>query len=106
MVVEPLQRGFQRATLQSAVDDAADLVAFDETSFLKDVQMLDEAGERHAERVGQRADGLLTDAKAREHGAARGVGQRAEDAVETGACIVNHMVHFMRTGGTCQVTHV
>ena len=74
-----------RAALQAAVDDAAHLVAGDEAGDFKNVEMLDESGERHAERAGQCADGLLAVAQARQHRPARGVGQRAEDAIEVGS---------------------
>lgn len=44
--------------------------------------MLDEAGERHPEWLGQRADRLLAAAELGQHGAPRRVGERAEHGIE------------------------
>jgi hypothetical protein len=93
VTIEPFERALERAPLQPAIDDPADLVARDEPRILEDVEMLDEAGQRHPERLGQIADRLFPGAQPRERRPAGRVGQRAEDGVETVARILNHMVH-------------
>ena len=65
--------------------------------------MLDEACERHPERFGKLADRMFPALEPRQDRAASRVGQRAEDDVEGGGLIVNHLVHFMPTCGRCQV---
>lgn len=82
--IQPLERALQRASLQLAAHHAANLLPCDEPRILEDREMLDEAGERHPERLGQRADRTLAVTEPREHGAPGRVGQRAEHGVETG----------------------
>ena len=82
MAVQPLERAPEGAALQTAAHHAADLVAGDEPGVLQDAQMLDEAGERHAEWLGQLADRLLAAAEPGQHRAPRGIGERAEHGVE------------------------
>jgi hypothetical protein len=103
MAVQPLERALECAALQPAVHDTADLVALDESRFFEDVQVLDESGQRHAERIGKIADRALAVTQPREHRAPCRVGKRAEDRIEAAAVIVNHLVHFIRAGQGCQV---
>ena len=105
MAVQPLERAPEGAALQTAAHHAADLVAGDEPGVLQDAQMLDEAGERHAERRGQLADRTLALPQLREDGAPRRVGERAEHGVEAGGVIVNHLVHFTRRDRRRQAGH-
>ena len=84
-------RRAQRTRLQSAVHDTPGFLPFDEAGALEDPQVLDEARERHPERFGKLADSMVPALEAGEHGAARGVRQRAEDGVELlPGLIVNH----------------
>ena len=103
MAVEPLERALERAALQTATHDAADLVARDEPGILQDAQMLDKTRQRHPERLGQLADRMLAVAELRQHGAPRRIGERAEYGVETAGCYSEPLVHFMRAAQGCQV---
>jgi len=102
MTVQPLERALVRPALKPAVHDTADLAALDETGCFEDVQVLDESGQRHPERIRQVANGTFALAQSREHRPPRRIGQRAEDRVEVAAVIVNHMVHFIRSDERCQ----
>ena len=64
--------------------------------------MLDEARQRHSERLGQLAHGVFAALESSQHRAPRRVGERAEDGIEAGRLIVNHMVHYMRSDDCCQ----
>ena len=48
---QPLERAFERATLEPAIHDTADLVALDESRFFEDVQVFDESRQGHPERI-------------------------------------------------------
>jgi hypothetical protein len=54
--------------------------------------MLDEAGERHSERLRELTDRTLAAPQRRQHRTSRRIGERTEDAVEAIARIVNHPV--------------
>jgi len=86
MTVQPLERALVRPALKPAVHDTADLAALDETGCFEDVQVLDESGQRHPERIRQVANGTFALAQSREHRPPRRIGQRAEDRVEVGRC--------------------
>ena len=103
MTVQPLERGLVRPALEPAVHDTADLAALDEPGFFEDVQMFDESGQRHPERIRKVPDRTFALAQAREHRPPRRIGERAEDRIEVAAVIVNHMVHFIRDDARCQV---
>ena len=100
VAVEPLARLAQRAPLQPAADHAAFLLPHDQPGVLEDVQVLQEAGQRHRERSREIADRLLAAFQSRQHGAPRRIGQRAEHGVEpmrpAGRIILNHMVNYSR----------
>ena len=70
--------------------DAAGLAPLDEAGLLEDAEVLDEARERHAERLGQRTDRALALAQAAQHGPTCRIRQRAEHGVEVLRRIVNH----------------
>jgi len=83
---------------------AAGLFPLDEPCFLQNSEMLDEPRQRHIERLGQLADRALAVPEPSEHGAPRGIGERAEDCVEPRRRIVNHKVKYERTFYGCQAT--
>jgi hypothetical protein len=93
-VLEPFERRFEGARLQAAVHHPSGFVALDEPRVLEDVEMLDEARQRHAEGLRQLADRMISLAQPGEHRAARRIGQRAEQGVKPagGSGIVNHLV--------------
>ena len=103
MAVQPLERALVCPALEPAVHDTADLAALDEPGFFEDVQMFDESGQRHPERIRKVPDRAFALAQPREHRPPRRIGERAEDCVEVAAVIVNHMVHFIRGDARCQV---
>jgi len=103
MTVQPLERGLVRPALEPAVHDTADLAALDEPGLFEDVQVFDESGQRHPERIRKVPDRTFALAQAREHRPPRRIGERAEDRIEVAAVIVNHMVHFIRDDSRCQV---
>ncbi len=92
VALEPLERALQRASFQLAAHHAAGLRPLDEARILQNAQMLDDARQRHAERLGQFAHRALALAEPDQHGPARRVGERAEDGVEPARRIVNHKV--------------
>ncbi len=102
MAVQPLERALVRAALEPAVHDTADLVALDEPRLFEDVQVFDESGQRHPERICKVSDRALAVAQSCENRAPRRIGERAEDRVEVAAVILNHMVHFIRDDSHCQ----
>ena len=64
--------------------------------------MLDDGWQRHGEGLGELAHRALAAAQPDQHGAAGGIGQRAEDCVEPAYLIVNHKVQCARELRTCQ----
>jgi len=102
VALEPFERGFHRAGLELAGHDAADLFAFDEPRILENGQMLDDAGQRHADRRGQLADRALALTEPDQDRAPRRIGERAEDGIEPARRIVNHKVKCARELRTCQ----
>ena len=73
------------------MDGAAGLVPGDQAGGRQHVEMLEDGGQRHGEGAGEFADRQVgLGAQLRQQGAARGVGQGGEGAVERGVDMVNH----------------
>jgi len=89
--VEPGRRLTQRCGVEPDVSDPSDATPLDEPSALEHAQVLADRRERHGERPGQLAHGVLALGQACHDRAARGVGEGVEDAVE-GTGLVNHLV--------------
>jgi hypothetical protein len=73
--------------VDSAIDGAGQ-----QAGGVEDAQMFGNGGQRDVERFGELRDGGFTAGQASQDGAAGGVGEGAEGAVESGRRIVNHMV--------------
>ena len=86
----------ERAGVQPAAHDTPALLPFDEARALEDVQVLEEARERHPEGFRKLADRMPAARKKGQHSPPRGVGERAENGVEGRGLIVNHPVHYKR----------
>ena len=96
VALEPFERAFHGAGLELAAHDPADLFAFDEPGILENGEMLDDAGQRHADRRGQLADRALAVPEPDQDRAPRRIGERAEDGIEPARRIVNHKVKCAR----------
>src|SRR6188508_3007819 len=102
--IEPLQPradalegiGHERASA-----GAADLLRDDEVCVLEQPDVLLHPGQRHAEGLGELADGRAAGAEAFEDGAASRVGEGCEGAVDSG-WILNHWVHYSSFGSATQ----
>jgi hypothetical protein len=81
---QPHNGTLQGTALKLTAHHAAGFFPLDESGVLQNAKMLDEARQRHAERLGELADRALSAAEPRKHRAPRGVGERAEDCVEPG----------------------
>ena len=102
VALEPFERALHRTGLELAAHDAADLFAFDEPCILENGQMLDDAGQRHADRRGQLADRALALPEPDQDRAPRRIGERAEHGIEPARRIVNHKVKCARELRTSQ----
>ena len=71
----------------------------DDAAVLEDLEVLDDRGERHVERLGQLADRRRAAREAVDHRAPRRIGQRVEHAVERGV-MVKHMLDYSRVPAT------
>lgn len=83
-------RGREAAAVNAAVDLAAQ-----QAGGFQNSQVLGDRGKRDVEWFGKFADGGLSLRETGEDGAARGIGEGVEDAIDSGALrrrIVNHMV--------------
>ena len=69
----------------------------------ENAQVFRDRRERHGKRRGQSLDGGFTLGKARQDGAAGGVGEGAESSIELRRRIVNHTVYYSTGGPWCQV---
>jgi len=77
-------------------------VTLDEAGILEDREVLHESRQRHREGLREIADRCRTFAQPREHGAPRGIRERAEDDVEAARFMVNHLVKYSPARGLCQ----
>ena len=85
MAFQPHNGTLQGTALKLTAHHAAGFFPLDEPGVLQDAQVLDEPGQRHAERLGELANRTLSAAEPRKHRAPRGIGERAEDCVEPGS---------------------
>jgi hypothetical protein len=79
--------GVETAAVNAAIDFTPQ-----QTGGFEHAEMLGDGRERDVERFGEFADSRFALQKARKYGAAGGVGEGAERAVQSGVGIVNHMV--------------
>jgi hypothetical protein len=89
---EPLHGLPHRIGRKHAVDHAALLFPLEESGVLQYAQVLHEAGQRHVERLRERAYGTAAGGERREYAPSRRVGQRRENCVERLRTRLNHMV--------------
>src|SRR5262249_36833604 len=78
----PPPRRFQRLRHEPIGAHAADLARADQAALFENVEMLRERWERHVEGARQLAHGGGAGAEPAQHGAPRGIAQRAEDPGE------------------------
>jgi len=83
--------------------DAAVNFALQETSGFQHAEMFRDGRKGDRERSCEFLDGSSASGEARENGAARGVGQRAEGDVQRRGGIVNHTVYYYTAAKSCQV---
>ena len=102
VALQPIHRSLQRTALELTAHHAAGLCAHDEARILQNTEMLDESRQRHAEWLGELTHRAFAMPELREHRTPRGVGECAEDDVESIARIVNHKVKCMRWSRRCQ----
>src|SRR5262249_53560889 len=86
----PALRRLQRPRHESIGAHAADLARADQAALFKNVEMLRERWERHVEGARQLAHGGGAGTEPAQHGAPRGIAQRAKDPVEM-HLLVRHM---------------
>ncbi len=90
---QPLHRFFHRRGRETARHRAPRFLACDETRLDQDVEMFHHGGQRHRERLRQRAHRKLALLrKAREQRAPCGVGKRCKGAVQRVVFMLNHAV--------------
>ena len=88
----PSRGGLHGRGLELAAHHAPLLGARDEAGGFEHGEVLHEAGQRHAVRLGELGDGGGARAELLEHAAARGVGECGEHEVELVGLIVSHLV--------------
>ncbi len=91
---DPRGRIAQRRRLQAAEPDAAGLAGLDQAGVAEHAQVLGDRRQRHRVRLGQGGDRSLALSQVGEDGAARGVGEGGERAIERRRRILNHMVKY------------
>jgi len=74
--------------------DPADFFSVDETAFFEDLQVLNDGGEGDLERLGQVRDGDGAFAEFFDDGAAGGIAERVENAVDCGLLRVHDGLSF------------
>jgi hypothetical protein len=92
----------QRCGIQMAHMDAAKHLARDEAGAFERLDVLGRRRQRHAQRLGQLANGLLALRQAMEHLPPRRVTQGVEDGIELGFVKFNHVVECMARIDICQ----
>jgi hypothetical protein len=92
---EPTSRVAERLWREGESIVAAATRTANETGFLQYANVLAKSGERHGKGLGKIGNASGTAGKAVEDGAAGGIGNGAEDAIESGRRIVNHLVQYM-----------
>lgn len=92
VAAKPVVGAGERSRIDAAVMDAPADGAFHEPRSLQRLDVLRGRGERHPIRRGELADGVLALGESFEHGTPSLVTERAEDEVEPGVGMFNHMV--------------
>jgi hypothetical protein len=83
-IFDPLLGDGKAFGFDAAGADAAYFFGVDEAAFFEDLQVLDDGGEGDLERLGQTRDGDGAFAEFFDDGAARGIAESVEDAVDRG----------------------
>jgi len=87
-VLNPLFHGGKSFRFNAAGAYAACFFGVHQAAFFENLQVLDDSRERNGQRLGQLRDGDGRFAEALDDGAARGVAERVEDAVDAGRVLV------------------
>jgi len=92
VALEPVGCLLERPRRERALDDPAFLPPREEPGALENSQVLHEPRQRHRRAARELADRRASRREALDDRAARRVGERREDGVESGRRIVNHLV--------------
>ena len=103
VAAQPLIGPLERPRIDATVVNSSAHRAFDEAGSLECLDVLRCGGERHAVRRRQLTYCLLASGEPAEHGAPGMVAKGAEDEIETGLMMFNHMVERASARSDCQL---
>ena len=82
MIANPLLQSAKSCSLDPTGSDSAELFCVHESDFFENLQVLRDCGEAYSERHSQPRNGRWAAGEPIEDGAARGVSQRVEQAID------------------------